>query len=286
MWLPFSLLNALFESVSNALGKRATQTVEELPIVWSSRFFSLCILFPFALLTQSFTLPNTTFWIALVMGAILNTFTAILFIKAIKNSPLSLVLPIATFTPVFLLVTSPLIVKESPPLLGVAGVLLIFIGSYILNISKRIHGAFEPIRVLFRERGSRLMLIVTFIWSITANIDKIAVKNSNPILYSLLETFTILLFLTVILTIQKTSFTKAFRNSKILALKGIAGGLATVFQMTALSLTLVPYAISVKRMSIIFGIFWGKLFFRETNIRERLLGATVMIVGVILIALS
>lgn len=286
LWLPFSLLNAFFESVSNALGKKGSETIDILSVAWSQRFFALFILIPLVIITHSFRPVNETFWVALIATSALNTITSVLFVKAIKNSPLSLTLPIVTLTPLFLLISSPFIVGEFPKPLGVIGIISTVIGSYILNLSKKVYGPFEPILSIVKEEGSRLMLVVAIIWSITSNIDKIAVKNSNPLMFSLASTFVILLFLTVVLQIKKTSFNTIFRNSKILAPIGFASGLSTVFQMIAISITIVPNVITVKRTSVIFGTIWGKLFFKEENIKERLVGVVIMVIGVVLITLG
>src|SRR3989338_9078526 len=121
LWLPFSFLNALFESFANVFGKRGAQRVNVLSTAWASRFFSLFILIPLLVFTKSWQNVNTTFWIALFSTGSLNTMTSLLFTKAIKDSPLSLTLPIITFTPAFLLITSPLILNEVPKILGVVG---------------------------------------------------------------------------------------------------------------------------------------------------------------------
>ncbi|MBI5125325.1 MAG: EamA family transporter, partial [Planctomycetes bacterium] len=41
----------------------------------------------------------------------------------------------------------------------------------------------------------------------------------------------------------------------------------------------VPYMISVKRTSLLIGVFYGWAFFGETHLRERLLGSAVMLLG-------
>lgn len=286
LWLPFALLNAFSESVSNALGKRGALKIDILSVAWSQKFFALFILIPLAIITHSFIPVNGTFWLALLATSALNTITSILFVKAIKDSSLSLTLPIVTLTPLFLLITSPLLIGEFPKPLGVLGILSTVVGAYILNLTQKVHGVFEPILSIYKERGSRLMLIVALIWSVTSNIDKIAVKNSNPLLFSLASTVLILFFLTVVLKVKKTSFETIFKSSRILAPIGIASGLSTAFQMIAISLTLVPNVITVKRTSAIFGIAWGKLFFKEENIKERLIGAVIMVLGVVLILLG
>jgi uncharacterized membrane protein len=46
----------------------------------------------------------------------------------------------------------------------------------------------------------------------------------------------------------------------------------------------VAYMIAVKRTSLLFGIIYGALFFRETNLGSNLLAGSLMLVGVLLIA--
>jgi uncharacterized membrane protein len=57
-----------------------------------------------------------------------------------------------------------------------------------------------------------------------------------------------------------------------------------ITHLKAISLIEVSYMVSVKRLSILFGVLYGVMFFKETNIKERFLGATVMVSGIILIS--
>lgn len=286
MWLIFSLLNAFSESVANAFSKRGALKIDVLSAAWAQRFFAIFIILPLALMAHSFQLVNHTFWIAVVTSSALNALTTILFIRAVKNSPLSLTLPIVNMTPVFLLITSPLMIGEFPKPLGLVGILSAVIGAYILNLSKRVHGVFEPFLSIWREEGPRLMLLIAFIWSITSNIQKIEVKNSNPILAAFAEGCIILFLLTIILLFKKISLKRIAQNSFVLAPIGIASGFSIVFQMIAISMTIVPNALTIKRTSTLFGIAWGKIFFKEKNIQERFIGTAIMLLGVVLIAIS
>jgi uncharacterized membrane protein len=58
-----------------------------------------------------------------------------------------------------------------------------------------------------------------------------------------------------------------------------------ITHLKAISLIEVSYMVSVKRLSILFGVLYGVMFFKETNIKERFLGATVMVSGIILISI-
>ena len=61
------------------------------------------------------------------------------------------------------------------------------------------------------------------------------------------------------------------------------GAIATTL---ALKLGPVAYAISVKRLSLLIGIAYGYLLFREAGIRERLAGGLLMLLGFVLIVIS
>ena len=50
--------------------------------------------------------------------------------------------------------------------------------------------------------------------------------------------------------------------------------------------SIVAYAISIKRVSILFTVIYGALALKEKNPRHRIAGAAVMVVGTILILLG
>jgi uncharacterized membrane protein len=56
--------------------------------------------------------------------------------------------------------------------------------------------------------------------------------------------------------------------------------------MSALNLTLVAYVISIKRTSAVLAVLWGMLFFGESDIRQRFIGASIMLAGLVLITLT
>ena len=69
-------------------------------------------------------------------------------------------------------------------------------------------------------------------------------------------------------------------------LVGFFMALVMIFHMTAISLTLVTYVIAIKRTSVIMSVLWGAIIFKEKGIKERLVGAVIMVLGVVLIVLS
>ena len=282
----FAFFTAFFESIKDLFSKRSLHAVDEYIASFSFKFFALPFLIPLVFI---FGIPNlgSDYISALIIDGSLNLVTIILYMRAIKVSDLSITIPLVAFTPLFLLITSPLMLNEYPTPLGIVGVMLIVFGSYLLNIRKVKNGLLGPFKVLLKEKGPKIMLLVAFLFSITSNIDKIGVQNSSPIFWAFsINLFVMLTLIPFIFFKSKHDFSAIKTDFKVLFPIGFFSALTIIFQMIAISLTLVAYVISIKRVSVVFGVLWGRFFFKEIGIKERLIGALVMVLGVVLITLS
>ena len=286
MWLPLALLTALFESGKDIFAKKGLNAgADPLVVAWAWRLLAVPFLLPPILLSAP-VMPQPGFWPALAVGGLLNVITAVLYMHALRASDISLCVPLITFTPLFLLVTSPLIVGENAGPWGAIGVALIVSGAYLLNINKNRTGLLAPLKALWHERGARLMLLVALIWSLTANIDKIGVNNSSPLLWAVSINAAIALGLLPLIVVRRARSPIGPLPWRLLAAIGLCGGLTTLCQMLAISLTLVPYVIAVKRLSILLTVLAGALLLREPGLRQRLPAAALMLAGVVVLTLA
>lgn len=285
LWFVFSLLTAIFEATKDAILKKGLEQIDEYVVAW----LLVTLPLPFLLVLLFFVgIPpiDEMFLIALFGSGLICTLTTVMYVKAIKMSPLSLTLPMLMFTPAFLLLTSPIMVGEFPSVMGVVGIVMIVIGAYTLNIKDVERGYLSPLKALVREKGPLLMLGVAILWSVTTNFDKIGVTHSNVVfwLVSVYAFISILLF-TVVVYKSRRKFSNLKNNLKVVPLLGIVPAMAAVFQMTALTLTIVPYVIAIKRTSSVFGALYGFFLFGEREIKQRTAGVVIMVIGVLLITL-
>lgn len=284
-WLIFAFLTAFFESMKDLFGKLGLGRLNEFVISWALMAFALPFLLPLLFFIDVPELNREFAW-ALLTGGSLNAFSIVLYMKAIRASDLSITVPMVTFTPLFLLFTSPLMLGEYPSLPGLIGVLLIVLGSYVLNIRQRRQGFMAPFKALLVETGPRIMLGVAFLWSFTANIDKIGVQNSSPIFWSISMTcFVAVMMFPFMLYFSDQPFGLISRQMKALIPLGLFNAFTFIAQMTAINLALVAYVIAIKRSSTILSVFWGHLFLKEKGLRERLPGVMIMVAGVLLISM-
>jgi uncharacterized membrane protein len=75
------------------------------------------------------------------------------------------------------------------------------------------------------------------------------------------------------------------RNIKLFILNGAGTAFSQAAAYAAFALVFVGYASSIFRLSTLFIIILGGVFLKEQRIKERLLGASVMLLGAILLAL-
>lgn len=285
MWFILGLSSGLFHALQSMVSKKALEGLNSYLVAFAYSAFSLPY-FLIALLWTDLPPVNSTFWWALIATSILNVIGIVLLMKAIKIGELSLTMPFLSFTPIFLILTSKLMVGESPGLMGILGILLIVGGTYALEV-KNGGGIAGPFRAFLKNKGGQLVLLVAFIYSISSNLDKIIIQNSDPFTrnVSVLAMMTVMLFLLIqFKSKQKISEIKS--KYKLLALAGFFAALTLVFQMAALTTGIVPYVISLKRTSALFSVILGFIAFKERNIKPRLLGAALMVVGVFIISMS
>lgn len=282
LWVILSFATAFFESLKDVFNKKSLKQVDEYVIAWYFKLFALPIL---AILLIFVGIPNVDkgFWPVFFLSAVLNVISSIFYAKALKYSELSISIPILAFTPVFLIFTSTMMLGEFPGIYGSLGILLIVMGSYVLHMKDSKKGFMQPFRNLIKDRGAKFMLGVALIWSITANLDKMAITNSSPIFYlCLIQLF----FVIVVFPI----FIKRNKNIRdhlhFIIPASFCSVAALTAQTYAFTMAIVPFVISIKRLSLLLGVIWGYYIFKEKGIKERLVGSIIMLVGVLIIVLA
>jgi drug/metabolite transporter (DMT)-like permease len=284
-WFIFAISSAFFHALYFALTKKFLKNINQFVLASGAFFITSIILFLISLING---IPEIAglFYVSVLATTILNIFIVILNYKALQITDLSLCIPILSFTPVFLIFTSFVLLGELPTILGVVGILLIVVGSYILNIKGGNIGFLTPFKNIFRNKGIMLMLAASFFMSVSTNFDKLVVVNSDPIFGSSIVYFLLAVSFLIISSakkyeikdVMKANFHKFFLIALVIVLTAILINLTYTLQI-------VPYVISIKRFSVLFSVLLGALFFKEKNIPKRLLGALIMLIGAVIIIL-
>ncbi|HIH27329.1 MAG TPA: DMT family transporter, partial [Methanoregulaceae archaeon] len=182
-WFAFALAGALSQAGYNLAVKVLLRTVRPFPLAGFSFLSGSLVLFAISFITG---IPDTGPGLlpAVAVTVAINIGATVLFYRALVTTDLSLSVPMLAFTPVFLILTSFLILGELPSPAGAAGILLVATGAYLLNLEYRdgspcsLTGPFLRLR---RDRGIQAMLLVSFLYSISVNYDKRVVEESDPV---------------------------------------------------------------------------------------------------------
>jgi drug/metabolite transporter (DMT)-like permease len=276
VWPLFAILSALF----NALYYAAIKGLSKDGLSFAPPLFLISSFITFIIsIVKGIPPVKDGFWIWVLLAGVLDIAAFLLYLNALKSCDLSLCLPILSFTPIFLIGTSFIILKELPTPFGAGGVALVVAGSYVLT-AKRI---LEPFKGLLINRGILYMLMVSFIFSLGANFAKMVVQASDPVFGAAV----IYIFLSISLfAIDRFRVSlKQFKNPKVI-LGGTAAAFSSVCINTSLAIEIVPYCISLKRLSVLFSVFIGGLFFKEGNTFQRAVAASIMVLGTTVIILA
>ena len=289
MWFIYSVLTGFFVATSACVAKILMRQNDE----YAVGFLRLLLAFPLflaMLLWIRIPVPDHIFYKTLVILVPLEITAYILALRAIKVSPLTLTLPFLAVTPALAIITSSIILKERLSAVGIAGILLVVIGGYVLNIETIHMGILGPIKAILKERGSRYMIVAASIFSVTSVLGKQAINHSSAMFFAAIYFPIITVFLSPIIFLRYKKGLIRFNFSKktlyLFLLLGFIWVLAGVSHCLAISLTDAAYMIAVKRSALFFGVIYGALVFKESNIKERLLGVSIMFLGIVLIVLA
>ncbi len=127
------------------------------------------------------------------------------------------------------------------------------------------------------------MIGVALLYSVTSNLGKMAVQHSSASFMA--AVYLPLLSVAFVTLLQWGGLRQRQIHSRwaLFLLLGASQALMAFFHFHAISLILVSYMISVKRLSLVLSVLLGWLFFHEVRIRQRLLGSLLMLAGVALI---
>jgi len=236
------------------------------------------------------------FVVALLASALLNWVATVLSTIALAQADASLVSPLLTFNPAFTLVIAWLALAETPGIRQAVGVAVILVGAYLLDVEEARTGLFAPMRTLFHRPGTLLALGASALWGSTTVLEKLAIDHLSPPsgpVVALSSTFLLVLLLTPgalrsVRSDRSWHLTRARDglrlHARALSAAVILAGIAPLFGFTAIALGLVGYVTALFKLGAIFTILWAKLFLGEGRLKSRLLGAGVMLIGGLFIA--
>jgi uncharacterized membrane protein len=226
-------------------------------------------------------------WLIVGISGLTETVYLLFVSRAYAAGEFSVIYPLARGTaPLLLVLAGFVFLHERPTTIGVAGVVVIVIGIYTINLPALTRWR-EPLKSL-RGTGPRWALAAGVTTAVYTSVDKLGVARVNPFTYLylvLLVTFVLITPVTLLTTGPQRMLDEFRAAPWRTFLAGATMQLAYVLVLSAMRLGMyASYAGSLRELGVIFATFAGVFLFHEQVTLERVVGAVAIVLGIILIA--
>jgi drug/metabolite transporter (DMT)-like permease len=287
-WLILALGAAVSVALKNVWTRSFSESIEQPTMVLGLFFFTGVCGIVYVAVTGIPSIQPDFYWIV-AAGAIIDAVAITLLIRTIFMSDLADVYPLVALTPAFTALTSFILLGERPSPLGIAGVIVIVVGAYLMRVEGAKESILKPFRLLFRDAGARYMMLTAFLFSLMGPLFKRAMEASSAGFALTSTQWLTTLILGSIYLMQgrlKDTLKEIRRHFWGLAGLGVTNFLQAILTFLAMRIALVAYVAGVKRLGILFTVLFGYLAFKERGALRGAIAGAVMFVGVILIYIA
>ena len=231
---------------------------------------------------DDFSINFTPYFLPGIILIFIGLFSALLFLKAIKQSDLSLTIPLLSFSPMFSSIFSFFFLNEQLSKIQYLGVFLIIFGTLILYSKKlTFDDILKSFKIILKNSSAKLMIIVSIIWSLTPVLDKLCLEHSSINFHGFIQSLGMIILLIFLFKKNKVQTLNAKKNWRLILLTVFVGSTATILQFYAILTNYVPIMESIKRsVGHLSSVFLGKIFFNEEINKPKVIGVIVLSVGV------
>ena len=240
------------------------------------------IIFLIWIFIDNFSINLIPYLLPGVILIFLGLFSALLFLKAIQQSDLSLTIPLLSFSPMFSSIFSFFFLNEQLSKIQYFGVFLIIFGALILYSKKiTLEEFLKSFKIILKNSSAKLMIIVSIIWSLTPVLDKLCLEHSSVNFHGLIQSLGMIILLIFLFKKDKVQTLNTKKNWRLILLTVFVGSTATILQFYAILTNYVPIMESIKRsVGQLSSVFLGKIFFNEKINKPKVIGVIVLSVGV------
>jgi len=273
---------AMLHAVWNALAKRAR---DQLVFLWSSVSLATVVLLPVGLLA----LPGERIPAAAVPFVVATiAIHAVYFYalgRAYRHGDFSRVYPIARGLGVALVpVVALMVFGERLSLLGTTGIALVVAGVAGLQLTAPWRGGALPPA---SGAGTAWALLTGLLIASYSIVDKAGVARLHPLPYIGLMGLGMSALLVPVVLRDRAALAREWReNWQTIVVASAMNLTSYLLVLFAFRLSKVGYVVAARELSILFSAFIGSLSLGEGPLLPRLAGASIVLAGVVCVALA
>lgn len=286
-WIAFALVGAFFLGLQEILKKKILKNEGSLGFLTILYIANFLLVLPFVFRVNfdlSINLIGLIFFRSILMFVAMFSFT-----EALKYLPISVVAPLSNLKTLFALFFGLFFLNELVGVIQILGIIIILIGSYILDLEKNIKNYRKSLQKLIKSRHIHYILIFSAFYSLSAVVSKIILRDIDSISLIFHHSFLSVIIYLLIVFIFRQGIVTLKRGWSLaglwIALIALLGLVATYTKFLALAsvASKVALVIPVIQLSTLIEVVFGGRLFHEDRILIRAAGCALMVFGTILI---
>lgn len=286
VWILLALYSAVINSFVNIVIKDLGVKIDEYAAGFVRNLLTLPLFWAMVLFT-GIPVIKTQFWLFIIILLPFELALTIFYQKAFKLSPVSLVVPIISLSPIFIATVSFFAFGERLTFNHLIAVACFVGGVYFLNLKSSNKNILAPIISLFSQRGVFFMLLVAIILGITVSVGKQAIVSSSPQFFSAVYYSALTLLLFPIYKTKSKLKLKHFMKHKIqLLLLATLNPISSLLVFSAFKIGPTALVQSINSTSTLFSVILAGAFLKEIGIKKRIIASGLIILGSVLIVMK
>jgi drug/metabolite transporter (DMT)-like permease len=280
------LLRILSNPIANVFQKSLTVKGHHPLVVNFFTYLGLSIVCIYFVFWVNWSQLPAQFWIYAVLGAVAGSLGNGFLVMALQKGDLSVLGPINAYKSVVGIIVGIFLLGEIPNWWGVLGTILIIGGSYLVldTTEERFSWA------LLGRKEIQYRLWAMLLTAIEAVLIKKVILASDVVTSFLSWCWlgTVFSFLLLMVSRKQLAFTASSTITRDLLPFILLILCIGTMQLTTLYVfdhMPVGYALALFQLSTIVSVFLGHRIFKEQGIRKKLLGASIMMIGSVIIIL-
>ncbi|TCP31250.1 EamA-like transporter family protein [Scopulibacillus darangshiensis] len=275
------LLSSIIHATWNLISKKAGGGHI---FIWLLTLMGTVIYTPLAIGLVIWTKPHfsTIDWLFVTIGTIIHIFYFLTLQKGYAKSDFSVVYPIARGVgPMIATGLAVIFYNERPSLVVLSGTVIIVLSVFLIS------GGMNVIKGHANLTGVAYGLLVSLFIGMYTVWDKYAVSTLliAPLIYDYFNTLGQFILLTPSALLQRDKIKAVWHHYRWHALGvGTLSSLAYILVLTALAIAPVSHIAPIREVSILIGVIFGVVFLKESAGKKQILFASLMVIGVILVA--
>ena len=262
---------------------------KKIVFTWWFLLVALILYLPMFLYFWPKTIISAQGWTCIAATGLLHFLYFWFMGGAYERGDLSLVYPLFRGSgPLFVPFLAVILIHEKISLLAGIGIALVIFGIYIIHLQSFSVQSFLDPFLAFRGGASLWAICTGGTIAAYSLVDKVGVDAVYPPVYIYLMFLIAWLLLSpYVLAKKRTQLKEEWHiNRGTILVNGLFVLGTYLMVLFALRMSKVSYVVAVREVSIVFSALYGILWLQEKHGRQKLLGATLIALGVIFIGIS